>query len=121
MFYFSPLPPSKIMRLYASILLASLASSTHALLNCDISVDGLKYDLKPLSTGREHSVSQSINTPPSLTNLTWYINPCAALGSPDSSEDVTLCPAGTQSEFIKPANHTLAIGSNNYSLWCATH
>lgn len=85
------------MRSFATAILASLVASSHALLNCDISLDGAKYNLKPLSDGGERSISQSINTPPSLTNLTWYINPCTALSS-SSDPDAKLCPEGTQSK-----------------------
>lgn len=84
----SSFPPRTLITMRYLTLLAGLVSSAHALLNCDITIDGLKYDLKPLGSG-EHFVSREANTPPSLTNTTWYINPCGALDNKD-------CPEGTQ-------------------------
>lgn len=90
------------MRLFA--LIAGLAGTTQAMLNCKIDVEGAKYDLTPLGTS-EHVVSHNVATPPSITNTTWYINPCAAL--PRDASDAKMCPEGTQIcgiQRIKPEN-----------------
>lgn len=80
------------------LVLISAVSSSQALMNCNLKVDGVKYNLNPLGNG-DHSVVQSINTPPSVTNITWYINPCYTVGSSESSaEDAKLCPKGSQSK-----------------------
>lgn len=90
---------NNVMRLQTVRILAAMAmapSSSYALLNCDISVDGVKFDLTALGKS-EHAISYSANTPPSLTNTTWYINPCATLSGSESESK--LCPDGTQSEY----------------------
>lgn len=85
-------------------LVAALASTTTALLNCDITLDGVHYDLRPLGDS-EHSVVYSQSTPPTTTNTTWFINPCNA--NHQEGSDFKLCPEGTQIcgvQYVKPEN-----------------
>jgi hypothetical protein len=45
----------------------------------------------------DHKISQYIKTPPSLTKISWYVNPCGAVGADeDAPANAKLCPVGSQ-------------------------
>ncbi|ANB15399.1 Atg27p [Sugiyamaella lignohabitans] len=84
------------MELWYSLVVATYislaAEPVNALFHCKPRFDGKSFDLSELSGPR--SVSYSHNTPPSLTNTTWYIDPCNELDIKKLPENT--CPKGSQ-------------------------
>lgn len=101
-------------RLY---LLSILYGGASATLNCDIHVDGISFDLKPL-TGT-HKINSTLETPPSTSEFTWLFNPCSPVERNDASTPFSSkCPDGAQSMYIFSQfySHPLTVLSINVSL-----
>ncbi|PRT55281.1 Autophagy-related protein 27 [Wickerhamiella sorbophila] len=68
----------------------ALAGTALALPGCkNIKVDNEKYDLSDLA--KTWIISEEIETPPTLTNLTWYYNPCGAIEESNCPPKSQLC------------------------------
>lgn len=68
----------------------ALASTALALPGCkNIKLENEKYDLSDLA--KTWTLSDEIDTPPTLTNLTWYFNPCGAIEEPNCPPKSQLC------------------------------
>ena len=74
-------------------LLIALFGSAEAIFNCKLQVEDVQYDLSELAGFRVVEISQ--NTPPSITNTSWYFDACERL---DLSKipGTDKCPEGTQ-------------------------
>lgn len=87
-----------------AVSVLSAATQASASLNCIFQIENENFDFTPL--GRSiHSVSSVFNTPPTVSNTSWYISPCDYLGNmkDNAPEDSHLCPSGTQSEYYQLA------------------
>lgn len=82
-------------------ILFSTATPALAMLNCQIHVDGLDYDLSLLGKSI-YKASKSFKTSPTTEIFTsWYIDPCGAIESVKKApDDAYLCPSGTQSKIF---------------------
>lgn len=90
-----------------ALLLATAINPAYAILDCKIEFEGERFDLSALG-GSVHSVSQTVNTPPSISTTSWYINPCRYLNdSPRDGvpEEAFKCPGGTQSTYLSSLQH----------------
>ncbi|ODQ65409.1 hypothetical protein NADFUDRAFT_52003 [Nadsonia fulvescens var. elongata DSM 6958] len=88
-----------------SLLISSLLLATQAYASFDckiIEVDGAKFDLSALAG--THSVNVIQDTPPSMTTMTWTINPCGALERNGNIPDNKQCPHGTYACGIQQVN-----------------
>lgn len=79
---------------------------------CIVAADGLKFDFGPLKGSS--TVTTSVKTPPSINDMTWYIDPCGALTRPKDTDAKSFCPDGTHICGIEidypidaPANKTI--------------
>ncbi|PUU83648.1 autophagy-related protein 27 [Tuber borchii] len=82
------------MRLYQCSVIAALSSVALALFDCGPVVNGIKWDLKELQG--PYSVSRIEDSPPTITNTTWTINPCGPIRKSKEEDPKKQCPSGTQ-------------------------
>lgn len=79
------------------LVFTTFISTVFAMLNCDIHVDGISFNLLPLNG--THQISNSLSTPPSVTNFTWLFDPCEAIIRENNKiNDSEACPEGSQSK-----------------------
>lgn len=79
----------------AALLLAlpSLAAAADPSWACTTVQDGIKYDLSSLKG--THQVFDINETPPTVTNTTWQINPCESILKDVKDQPKDQCTAGT--------------------------
>ncbi|KAG0636004.1 autophagy-related protein 27 [Tuber brumale] len=82
------------MRLYQCSVIAALSSVALASFSCEAVADGIKWNLKELQG--PYSVTTGEESPPTVTNTTWTINPCGPIRKNKVDHPKEQCPHGTQ-------------------------
>ncbi|KAF8425940.1 autophagy protein Atg27 [Tirmania nivea] len=86
----APSVPASVSSALLLLLLPALASAAD---DCKLVADGVTFDLTPLKGSS--SVTNSKNTPPTVRNMTWTINPCGPIEWPKEAKKEDVCPEGS--------------------------
>ncbi|KAF8473322.1 autophagy-related protein 27 [Kalaharituber pfeilii] len=90
---FSRSSPASLSSSVIPLLFLLLPGLAHGADECIITADGVEFDLSPLKGPSSVTVSKS--TPPSTTNMTWFINPCGPLKWSKDDRPEESCPEGS--------------------------